>query len=75
MKINKKHEMLATLVIMVFIMTCIVSFASISINNGFENNFLKSWIKSWVFSYVIALPVVLVVMPLSKKIVGKFVEK
>lgn len=74
MKINKKYEMFATFVIMVFLMTMIVSFTSVSINNGFTNHFLMSWLKSWTISYVIALPVVIFVMPLSKKIVSKLVE-
>jgi len=75
MKIQKKHEMKVTLAIMVLIMTMVVSFASVILNFGLDNAFLIKWLKSWAFSYIIALPVVMIVMPFTKKLVSKFVEK
>lgn len=74
MKIPKKHEMKLTMVIMVFVMTLIITFASVSINYGWVEGFGARWMKAWALSFVLAVPIVLAIVPLIKKQIARFVE-
>ena len=74
MKIPKKHENKIVMIFMVSIMTIVLSFAITVKNNGFNSQFIGLWIKSWAFSFTVALPLVLLIMPIIKKTVAKFVE-
>jgi hypothetical protein len=73
MKIKKKHEMKVSLALMVLVMTSVVTFVSASVNFGFHPDFMIRWFKSWGLAFIVALPVVMILMPMIKKIVSKFV--
>ncbi|OIP83519.1 MAG: hypothetical protein AUK44_05050 [Porphyromonadaceae bacterium CG2_30_38_12] len=75
MKIKKKHEGKITMIIMVFFMTMIISLVNTLRNYGLEPDFAAKWLQSWGFAFIVALPVVMIVMPNTKKLVSKFVEK
>lgn len=72
MKIKRKNEMKVTLVIMVFVMTMIVSLVSISVNFGFSDDFIYRWFKAWGLAFIVATPVVMVIVPLIKKRISKY---
>ena len=74
MKIPKKHEMKVVMIVMVFVMTTVLSFVSTVKNIGFTHLFVVNWLKSWAFSFIIAFPLVLLIMPIIRKTVSKFVE-
>jgi len=74
MKLKKQHEHKLTMIIMVLVMTMILSMVNVLRNNGLHANFIAEWLKAWGFAYLVALPTVMVVLPLTKKVVSKFVE-
>jgi hypothetical protein len=73
MKIKKKHEMKVSLALMVLVMTSVVTLVSVSVNFGFHPDFVIRWVKSWGLAFIVALPVVMILMPMIKKLVSKFV--
>jgi hypothetical protein len=75
MKIHKKHEGKITLIVMVFCMTMVLTFVRTVKDVGMEPNFITEWVKSWGFSYVVALPTVMVIMPVIKRTISKFIEE
>jgi len=58
---------------MVLVMTLVVTFVSVAINNELHAGFIIKWMKSWGLAFVIALPVVMFIMPIIKKTISKFI--
>lgn len=61
-----------------FVLTMIMSFIISGISTwraiGLADGFLATWMPSWMMSWAVAFPTVLFVLPLSRRIVGRFVE-
>lgn len=53
-------------------MTLVVTLVISLINASFE---LLKWLKAWGLSFVVAFPLALAIMPITNKVVFKFVKK
>lgn len=71
MKLTEKQANLISMALMVLLMTMVVTLVMAFLNSSFE--WLK-WLKGWGISTLIAFPTVLFVMPLTRKIVFKWVN-
>ena len=56
------------------IMTCLVSGISTLRGVGFTPGMLQLWMGSWAVSWLIAFPSMMAVLPLVRRLTGKFVE-
>jgi hypothetical protein len=56
-------------------MSCVVSFISTLRVLGLAEHFFLSWLQNWGLSWIVAFPTLFVVLPIVRKIVGRFVEQ
>lgn len=56
------------------IMTCLVSGISTLRGVGFTPGVLPLWLGSWGVSWLVAFPTMMVVLPVVRRLTGKFVE-
>nr|WP_272876117.1 DUF2798 domain-containing protein [Neoroseomonas soli] len=56
------------------IMTFVVSGVSTVLALGVTDEVLARWPVAWAMSWLIAFPTVLVVLPIVRRLVGRFVE-
>ncbi|HUX90773.1 MAG TPA: DUF2798 domain-containing protein [Gallionellaceae bacterium] len=57
-------------VIMVFLMTCVITF----VNIGVPADFLKHWLHAFIVALPIAVPAVYFVAPFARKMTARFAE-
>ncbi len=57
-----------------FVMSGIISFVATLRAVGFVVEAFDAWLHAWPISWAIAFPTVMVVLPLTRRIVGAFVE-
>ncbi len=69
MRLKEKQANVLTMFIMVAIMTCVVTLVMAFVNGNFD---LIKWLKGWGLSLLVAFPTVLIVMPITKKFVFKY---
>jgi len=73
-KLPPKYNAVAVPFFLTMIMSFVISGISTWRALGLSGNFFQTWMPSWAMSWAIAFPTVLFVLPLSRKIVGLFVE-
>lgn len=57
-----------------FLMTSIVSAISTLRAVGFVDDILWRWVTAWALSWIVAFPALLVLLPITRRIVGAVVE-
>ena len=70
-----KHIKFLQPFIVAFLMTLIMSFVGIYVNNGFDKYFLRYWFKSFLFMLPIAYLAGLFIIPFSIALLNKFFNK
>jgi hypothetical protein len=55
-------------------MSCVVSAVSVFNTIGLIDGFFSLWMTAWLKSWIVAFPTILVVAPLTRRLVGKFVR-
>lgn len=54
---------------MAAVMSLVISWIMLTIENGFNPQFFEQWLRSWGLAFLVALPTSLIVGPLIKKVV------
>ncbi len=71
MKLTQKQANFISMALMVLLMTMVVTLVMAFLNSAFE---WQRWLKGWMLSFLVALPTVLIIMPVTRKVVFKYVE-
>jgi len=74
MKISRKFTPLLMGIVMGVFMSFLMSLVVTFMNLGFVPDFFFIWMRAWGAAFVISLPIVIVVFPIAKKIVDRFLE-
>jgi membrane protein DedA with SNARE-associated domain len=61
--------------VMGFLMSATITFATTYSRIGFIENFLWSWFAVWVVAYPVAIAGILIYRPLASKITTKLIKK
>ena len=74
--IPSKYEQITFIFFVSICMSCVVSGVSVLNTAGFVNKFFGLWMAAWMKSWVVAFPSLLVIAPLVRRFVEKFlIEK
>lgn len=73
-KLPAKSAALLLPLILTLLMTCIVSGISTFRVIGLSPDFVSTWMASWGWSWIVAFPTFMVVMPLTRRLVGLIVH-
>jgi hypothetical protein len=70
----KRHEHIAFGFVLTFMMTFVVAGISTILAVGLSDPALmRLWFRAWMSSWVVAFPAILVLAPLTRRIVARFV--
>lgn len=72
-KIHVKHLTWLMPLVLSGIMSGTISCFNLFINNGWMDSFLSIWLHAWFLSWLIAFPLILIILPLIRKLLMKFV--
>ena len=75
MRIKAKHFNLVFSSLVALFMSFFISFFMVLVNTGFSSSLLPMWMKSFVTGFVIALPTSIVVIPLIRNFLLKYVDE
>lgn len=73
-KFHPKHMTWLMPLILSGIMSCAISGFNLFLKLGLVDGFLAIWLKAWSLSWLLAFPLILVVLPLVRNTLMKFVE-
>ncbi|WP_180033418.1 DUF2798 domain-containing protein [Acinetobacter sp. YH12233] len=73
-KFHPKHLAWLMPLILSGIMSGAISCFNMFINKGWSDQFISLWLHAWSMSWLMAFPLILVVLPLVRKFLMKFVE-
>lgn len=73
-KFHPKHMAWLMPLILSGIMSCAISGFNLFLKLGWVDGFFGIWMHAWGLSWLIAFPLILVVLPLVRNILMKFVE-
>ncbi len=52
---------------MVFIMTCVITFANV----GLRENFIQLWMHAFIIAYAVAVPLIFFTAPVARRLTGR----
>jgi predicted membrane channel-forming protein YqfA (hemolysin III family) len=67
---QKKFHLVFSVVMgamMVFIMTCVITFANV----GLREDFVRLWMHAFIIAYAVAVPLIFFTAPLARKLTGR----
>lgn len=70
---HPKHMMWLMPLILSGIMSGSISFFNLLMNKGWSDDFIGLWLKTWGMSWLMAFPLILVMLPIVKRVLMKFV--
>ncbi|ATO18296.1 hypothetical protein BS636_00700 [Acinetobacter sp. LoGeW2-3] len=73
-KFHPKHLSWLMPLILSGIMSGAISCFNMFINKGWSDQFISLWLHAWSMSWLMAFPLILVVLPLVRNFLMKFVE-
>lgn len=74
LKFHPKHMTWLMPLILSGIMSCAISGFNLFLKLGWVDGFLGVWLKAWSLSWLLAFPLILIVLPLVRNTLMKFVE-
>lgn len=75
LKLHPKHMAWLMPLILSGIMSGAISFFNMLLNKGWIDGILSLWLHAWSLSWLMAFPLILVVLPLVRNFLLKFVVK
>lgn len=72
--INAKYADLLFALFMAIFMSGLMSFVVTLFNIGLIDGLLFIWLRAWGFAFCVAFPTIVIVAPIAKKLVAKFVN-
>lgn len=73
-KFHPKHMNWLMPLIISFIMSGSISCFNMLINKGWVDDFLSLWLRAWSLSWLMAFPLILIILPLVRNFLMKFVK-
>jgi len=73
-KIHPKHLAWLMPLILSGIMSGAISCFNMLLNNGFVSGFFSMWLHAWSLSWLMAFPLILIMLPLVRRVLMKFVD-
>lgn len=73
-KLPASYNAIALPLVLTTLMTIVVAGISTLMAIGFAPGWPFIWLKSWLLSWAVAFPVMVFVMPIARRMVGRFVE-
>lgn len=73
-KLPQRYNGVALPFVLSVLMSCIVSGITTVRVAGLGPGFFGSWMGAWLVSWLVAFPAVLIVLPVSRRLVGLVVE-
>jgi len=74
LKFHPKHLSWLMPLFLSGIMSASISCFNLFINRGFVDGFFYIWLKAWSLSWLIAFPLILIVLPVVRRFLMKFVH-
>lgn len=72
-KLHPKHMAWLMPLILSGIMSGSISCFNMLMNKGFVDGFLGIWLRAWSMSWLVAFPLILVMLPLVRNILMRFI--
>ncbi|MCB1503501.1 MAG: DUF2798 domain-containing protein [Hyphomicrobiaceae bacterium] len=73
-KLSPRYNAIAMPLVLSGLMTIVVSCISTINAIGFAPNWHGLWLKAWLLSWLVAFPTMVVVLPIARRMVARFVE-
>ena len=73
-KFHAKHLNWLMPLILSGIMSGAISYFNMLLNKGWSDQFISLWLHAWSMSWLMAFPLILVVLPLVRRTLMKFVD-
>lgn len=73
-KFHPKHLAWLMPLILSCFMSGAISFFNMWLNRGFSEGFMAVWLHAWSISWLMAFPLILVLLPLVRNFLMKFVQ-
>jgi len=71
MRINRKYSELLFATLSSIIMSLIITFILVLVNNGFTEHFWEMWLRGFIAGSLVSIPISLAVIPAVRRIVDK----
>ncbi len=73
-KLAPSYNAIAMPLVLSMLMTIVVSCISTLNAVGWQPGWANLWLKGWLLSWAVAFPVMVFVLPVARRLVGRFVE-
>ena len=74
LKVSKKYSGLLVAFFMTLALDTTMTFTMTTINTGWTESFFHKFLNGWIIGFIVAFPTSLIVIPLARWVVSKFVE-
>lgn len=73
-KLPARYNAIAIPLVLSMLMTIVVSGISTVVALGLKEGWQSFWFKAWLLSWAVAFPTMLLVLPIARRLVARFVE-
>ena len=72
LRIKRKYNGILFAALTSVVMSLIITFILVFVNNGWSERFWEMWLRGFIVSSILSIPISLVVIPAVKRMVDKF---